>query len=140
MRVVLVLLTVLALVDGVVRFAGAKSAMHETTAAISILIAAVLFAAAAVVDRLIAFEKQLIKMQPKTPSVAQKSAAPSVEAPATRPEVTDGYWVRMNDETHGPFPVDKLRELKRRSMIEGETPVAKQGDKEWVKASDVLTD
>ena len=62
MRILLFLLSVLAAFYGFVMFAIAKSAMHETTAAAFLIIAAVLLAGAGIVDTLVAIERRHNKL------------------------------------------------------------------------------
>ena len=58
MRILLFMLSILAAFYGFAMFAVAKSAMHETTAAAFLIIAAVLLSGAGIVDTLLAIERR----------------------------------------------------------------------------------
>ena len=62
MRILLFLLSVIAAFYGFAMFAIAKSAMHETTAAAFLIVAAVLLAGAGIVDTLLATERRHNKL------------------------------------------------------------------------------
>ncbi len=62
MRILLLLLSVLAAIYGFTMFAIAKSAMHETTAAAFLIVAAVLLAGSGIVDTLLAIERRHNKL------------------------------------------------------------------------------
>ena len=71
MRILLFLMSVVAALVGFGLFASAKSAMHETTATAFLIVAAVLFIGAGIIDTLLAIERRLKKAtedpsEPKT--------------------------------------------------------------------------
>lgn len=70
--------------------------------------------------------------------VLELRALKADEPSRAQPAAEDAYWIRIGDDTNGPFPIAKVRELKTRGMITDETPVAAQGSTEWKPASSVI--
>ena len=48
------------------------------------------------------------------------------------------YVVRTGNDSSGPFPVEKIKELRRRGAIDDDTPVALAGRNEWKRTCEVI--
>ena len=48
------------------------------------------------------------------------------------------YVVRTGNDSSGPFPVEKIKELRRRGAIDDDTPVALAGRNEWLRTGEVI--
>ena len=142
MRVLLFILSILALLAGAATLAAAPTIMQQIAGILQLMLAAVLFVGAAVVERLQLNSKLLTAIEQKL-SVLEVRPAAIVNSPVSTasPPPVDGprYWVRSENETTGPFPISQLRQLRSRGAITDETPVAREGDNEWRKAADVIS-
>ena len=143
MRITLLALSILAFCGGVWSFSVAKTAVPELHASLLVVVAAILVSAAAVVD---AFTRALKRTESMHEVLAKVSNA--VEALALEPRRTEAiakptseppaYWVRLDNDSSGPFPLSKLRELRKRGAIDDDTPVAREGEKEWKKTREII--
>jgi hypothetical protein len=91
-------------------------------------------------DKLIALQKESNAIAERfVGEVAQlRRTEPASRLPQSGPPAEPAYWVRIGSDTNGPFPIDKIRELRKRGTIEDETPVAAEGSSEWKKAGEVV--
>lgn len=146
MRVFLFLLACLTAFAGVAVLLGAKSAIHEIEAFVLFLIGAVLLGSAAIVESVSASSKRdalsdATAAQASSDILAAlRALAPKTAAAAlpAQPEIVgDRYFINNGGESSGPFPVEKLRALRNRGVIDDNTPVTKEGDKTWKKLGDV---
>ena len=142
MRIILLVLSLLAFFAGVGFLSAAKSQIHEIEAFMLFIVAATLVSAAAVVDtvlRAIArndrMEEMLETLSNKMDAMGEKHRA---EPPAVVTSEAPAYWVRLENDSNGPFPISKLRELRKRGTIDDDTPVAREGEKEWKKTREII--
>jgi hypothetical protein len=142
MRIFLFVLALVALLAGASVLASAKSAVHEIEAFVLFLIAATFLTGSALVEALM----QGFKSVGETNTLLVKLSAdiqaardtPRSEAAAIPPIEAPGYWVRIGTDTNGPFPAAKIRELHRRGAIDNDTPVVREGEKDWKRAHEVI--
>ena len=141
MRSTLLVLSILAFAGGVWSFSVAKTAVPELHASLMVVVAAILVSAAAVVD---AFTSALKRTEAMGATLAKVSSAIDALAalrgtesgkPVSEPP---GYWVRLENDSNGPFPLSKLRELRKRGAIDDDTPVAREGDNVWKKTREII--
>jgi hypothetical protein len=142
MRTTLLALSILAFSGGVWSFSVGQTGVPELHASLMVVVAAILVSAAAVVDAFTRALKRTESMGDTLTKVssalqaltetrhAETSAKPSSEPPA--------YWVRLENDSNGPFPLSKLRELRKRGAIDDDTPVAREGEKEWKKTREII--
>ena len=142
MRIILLVLSLLAFFAGVGFLSAAKSQIHEIEAFMLFIVSATLVSAAAVVDtvlRAIArndrMDDMLQKLASKMDAMAEK---PRGDGPAVATAEAPAYWVRLENDSNGPFPISKLRELRKRGTIDDDTPVAREGEKIWKKTREII--
>ena len=139
MRITLFILALVSFIGGVLFLSAAKSPIHEIEAFMLVIVTTVLLSAAAVIEALTRGFHRLDKMNKELKDLANRMPTPQA---ADLPPVSDrepSYWVRLGDDSNGPFPMDQIRELHRRGTIDDNTPVAQQGAKVWKKTSDVIS-
>lgn len=136
MRITLFLLACLSFLGGGAIMLQARSAVHEIEAFVLFLIAATLLAGAAIVEAISRSARHSIKTNDL---LAQLLAGSKTTTTAAVPAAVEPrFYVRLNDETNGPFPIAQIRELRNRGTIDDDTPVAREGEKDWRKTREVI--
>jgi hypothetical protein len=138
MRITLLVLSVISFAAGVLFLSAAKTPISEIEAFMLVIVTAVLLSAAAVIDALTRGFKRVEKMQETLVELAKRAPQPQQSDLPPVSETEANYWVRLGDDSNGPFPMDKIRELHRRGTIDDNTPLALQGAKVWKKTRDVI--
>ena len=141
MRITLFLLSLVAVVGGAVFLFFAKSPMDEIAALMLFVVAATLLSASAVVEAVarclnVANEANelLVSITSDLKNARNFERTKSSASPAPEPT----YVVRTGYDSSGPFPMHKIKELRRRGAIDDDTPVALEGCNEWRKTREII--
>lgn len=141
MRITLFLLSLVAAAGGAALLSVAESSTDELGALMLFTVAATMLSAAAVVEVV----TRCLQAAARTNETLSRISGELEEARkigfsglsdefAREP----AYVVRTGNDSSGPFPVDKIKELRRRGAIDDDTPVALAGRNEWKRTCEVI--
>ncbi len=141
MRITLFLLSLVAAASGAALLAVAQTSIDQSGALMLLGVAATLLSAAAVVEAVTRSTRVVAQNNELLVSLGN-------ELSETRDTETNGrrghfarepaYVVRTGNDSSGPFPVEKIKELRRRGAIDDDTPVALAGRDEWMRTCEVI--
>ena len=141
MRNTLVLLSLLAATGGGTLLSWASSSTDELAALTLFTVAVTMLSAAAVMEVV----TRCLQAATRTHETLGQISAELADArnPQSSERVDEftrepAYVVRTGNDSSGPFPVDKIKELRRRGAIDDDTPVALAGRNEWRRTCEVI--
>src|SRR5687767_4206685 len=141
MRVTLFLLSLVAATSGAALLVVAQTSIDEIGALMLLGVAATLLSAAAVVEavnrslRVADLNNELlVRLGNELSETRSSDSSARREALVREP----AYVVRTGNDSSGPFPVEKIKELRRRGAIDDDTPVALAGRNEWKRTCEVI--
>ena len=141
MRITLFLLSLVAAAGGAALLAVSETSVDEIGALMLLGVAATLLSAAAVVEAVSRIVRVADANHDLLVSLANElSETRGVDSSAKREDFLrePAYVVRTGNDSSGPFPVDKIKELRRRGAIDDDTPVALAGRNEWKRTCEVI--
>ena len=141
MRITLFILSLVAAAGGAALLSISESSTDELGALLLFAVAATLLSAAAVVEAV----TRCLKVAGQTNETiarisnelkeTRNTAYPNWDTGLAR---EPAYVVRTGNDSSGPFPVEKIKELRRRGAIDDDTPVALAGRNEWKRTCEVI--
>ena len=141
MRITLFLLSLVAAASGAALLSVAESPNDELGAVMLFVVAATMLSAAAVIEattrRLSAADETnelLLSLTNELKDLRRAGVANHNDELMSEP----AYVVRTGNDSSGPFPVEKIKELRRRGAIDDDTPVALAGRNEWKRTCEVI--
>jgi hypothetical protein len=141
MRITLFLLSLVAATSGAALLVVAQTSIDEIGALMLLGVAATLLAAAAVVEavsrslRVADLNNELLVRLGNELSETRNSDSSARRDTLGR---EPAYVVRTGNDSSGPFPVEKIKELRRRGAIDDDTPAALAGRNEWMRTCEVI--
>jgi hypothetical protein len=141
MRITLFILSLVAAAGGAALLSVAESSTDELSALMLFAVAVTMLSAAAVVEVV----TRCLQAAGRTNETLSRIAEELEDARKDDASGWDGavvsepaYVVRTGNDSSGPFPVDKIKELRRRGAIDDDTPVALAGRNEWRRTCEVI--
>lgn len=141
MRIALFLLSLVAAAGGAALLFVSETSIDEIGALMLLGVAATLLSAAAVVEAM----TRILRVTDANKALLvdlsnELNETRSAGLPARRDEFVrePAYVVRTGNDSSGPFPVEKIKELRRRGAIDDDTPVALAGRNEWKRTCEVI--
>jgi hypothetical protein len=141
MRITLFILSLVAAAGGAALLLLAESPSDELGAGMLFVVAATMLSGSAVIEAMTQRERALDETHELLLGLANElkdsrrvDAADQNEEALREP----AYVVRTGNDSSGPFPVDKIKELRRRGAIDDDTPVALAGRNEWKRTCEVI--
>lgn len=116
----------------------AQTQMDEIGAMMLFVVATILLSAAAVIEAVTKCLRVADLANDALANLASElneTRKASFEAKEVR---EPAYIVQTGGDSAGPFPVDKIKELRRRGAIDDDTPVALAGRNEWKRTCEVI--
>ena len=141
MRITLFILSLVAAAGGAALLSVAESSTDELGALMLFAVAATLLSAAAVIEVVTRGLQAAAHTNETLSRIAEELAETrKTEAPAWDGALVSepAYVVRTGNDSSGPFPVHKIKELRRRGAIDDDTPVALAGRNEWRRTCEVI--
>lgn len=138
MRITLFILSLVAAAGGAALLSVSASSLDELGALMLFVVAATLLSAAAVVETVTRCLRIAEQTNETIARIADELA--NVRNAHRDMDLTrePSYVVRTGNDSSGPFPVDKIKELRRRGAIDDDTPVALAGRNEWKRTCEVI--
>ena len=119
-------------------FASAPTSMQETEGLVFLLISAVFFVGASVIDAIVSARKKfevLFQGNSTSAHIAPPLAPTQSPKPAAAATVTRPYFFSVDGRDSGPHSLDEMRSLRKSGKIGDDTMVIRQGDANWQAAS-----
>jgi hypothetical protein len=141
MRITLFILSLVAAAGGAALLSVAESSTDELSALMLFAVAVTMLSAAAVVEVVTRCLQAAARTNETLSRIAEEleDARKADASGWDRAVVSEpAYVVRTGNDSSGPFPVDKIKELRRRGAIDDDTPVALAGRNEWRRTCEVI--